>query len=221
MKNIHKIKDNIYITSDEDIKAGDYVVTKGNEVIQLNQSTCIFYSNKIILTTDRDLIKDGIQAIDDEFLEWFVKNPSCEFVEVEREKAIGYAGDRQRTFYGGYKIIIPKEEAKYILCGEANKFYRCVTCDAPCGSEGHYIEKPKQETLEEVAKKKYPMFKGETYIGNNKKMLRRAAFIKGAEWMQERMYSEDEVIAFGEFIFKHSLLTHTKGVKSLFEKFKK
>jgi flavorubredoxin len=37
---------------------------------------------KIILTTDGDLIKDGVQSIDDEFLEWFVENPSCEEVEV-------------------------------------------------------------------------------------------------------------------------------------------
>lgn len=37
---------------------------------------------------------------------------------------------------------------------------------------------------------------------------------------QERMYSEEEVIAFGEFIFKHSLLAHSKGVKNLFEQFK-
>jgi len=37
---------------------------------------------------------------------------------------------------------------------------------------------------------------------------------------QEISYSEEEVIAFGEFIFKHSLLTHTRGVKSLFEQFK-
>ena len=37
---------------------------------------------KIILTTDQDLIEDGVQATDDEFLEWFVKNPSCEWVEV-------------------------------------------------------------------------------------------------------------------------------------------
>jgi hypothetical protein len=29
---------------------------------------------KIILTTDLDLIKDGVQSIDNEFLEWFVKN---------------------------------------------------------------------------------------------------------------------------------------------------
>ena len=38
---------------------------------------------KIILTTDPKLIEDGVQAIDDEFLEWFVKNPSCEKVDVD------------------------------------------------------------------------------------------------------------------------------------------
>lgn len=54
-------------------------------------------------------------------------------------------------------------------------------------------ESNKQETLEEVAKEKYPMFKGESYIGNNKKMLKRAAFINGAKWQQERMYSKEEV----------------------------
>ena len=37
---------------------------------------------------------------------------------------------------------------------------------------------------------------------------------------KKQSYSEEEVIAFGEFIFKHSLLTHTRGVKSLFEEFK-
>ena len=46
-------------------------------------------------------------------------------------------------------------------------------------------------------------------------------FKDGAKCQQEISYSEEEVIAFGEFIFKHSLLTHTRGVKSLFEQFKK
>ena len=72
-----------------------------------------------------------------------------------------------------------------------------------------------KETLEEVA-----IINCESithpYCDREKSM-----FIKGAEWQQERSYSEEEVIAFGEFIFKHSLLTHTRGVKSLFEQFKK
>ena len=38
---------------------------------------------KIILTTDSKLIKDGVQEINDEFLEWFVKNSSCEQISVE------------------------------------------------------------------------------------------------------------------------------------------
>jgi hypothetical protein len=67
---------------------------------------------KIILTTDQDLIKDGVQAIDDDFLEWFVKNPSCEEVEIQY----------RYNFYVGqdlthYKIIIPQQEPKqeYLL----------------------------------------------------------------------------------------------------------
>lgn len=83
----------------------------------------------------------------------------------------------------------------------------------------------KQEILEEAAKKKYPMFKGETCIGNNKKMLRRAAFIKGAEWMQERMYSEEEVIEISlEFFYYWWSTTRTSTEEIFdewFEQFKK
>ena len=94
-----KHKKNIYITSDEEIKEGDwYISILENEVYKATKETQNIMSVanligttsykkthfKIILTTDQDLIKDGIQAIDDDFLEWFVKNPSCESVEVEK-----------------------------------------------------------------------------------------------------------------------------------------
>lgn len=83
---------NIYITSDEEIKE-DYVIAYGFviKVMMFEEETLYFVNGtkakreeckKIILTTDQDLIKDGVQAIDDEFLEWFVKNQSCESVEV-------------------------------------------------------------------------------------------------------------------------------------------
>jgi hypothetical protein len=70
-----------------------------------------------------------------------------------------------------------------------------------------------EETLEEASWRYNPLKKldGE-FI--------RAAFAAGAKWQAERMYSEEEVIAFGEFIFKHTLLAHSKGVKNLFEQFK-
>jgi hypothetical protein len=83
MKNIHKINNNIYITNDEEIKDGDWVLYGEESVMQVKSS----YDNdmsgediwlgdslngcaankdnckKIILTTDQDLIKDGVQAI--------------------------------------------------------------------------------------------------------------------------------------------------------------
>ena len=68
---------------------------------------------KIVITNDNDLIADVVQAIDDDFLEWFVKNPSCEKVEVESNWE--FLGDDYR--HGGeqtlvYKLIIPVEEPK-------------------------------------------------------------------------------------------------------------
>ena len=57
---------NIYITSGEEIKEGDWVLSKLNEVILFGRSYSEKFYKKIILTTDQDLIKDGVQAIDDD-----------------------------------------------------------------------------------------------------------------------------------------------------------
>ena len=122
---------NIYITSDEEIKEGDWCYYLNNlgggnilcQAYKHSEDKRMLFDNgthnreigegitpligeckKIILTTDQDLIKDGVQAISDEFLEWFVKNPSCE--EVKLENHVLELG------YNHYKIIIPKEEPK-------------------------------------------------------------------------------------------------------------
>jgi hypothetical protein len=78
----YMMNQNIYITSDEEIKEGDWVITPTNDIIQWAK---VFQpiGKKIILTTDAYLIKDGVQAIDDKFLEWFVNNPNCEEVEIK------------------------------------------------------------------------------------------------------------------------------------------
>jgi hypothetical protein len=105
-KNINSIVEgrNIYITNDEEIKVGDWVITPTNDIIQWAK---VFQPDgkKIILTTDGDLINDGVQPIDDEFLEWFVKNPNSEKVEIEN--GWGLEIDIETPYY---KIIIPKEE---------------------------------------------------------------------------------------------------------------
>jgi hypothetical protein len=78
-------------------------------------------------------------------------------------------------------------------------------------------ETSKQETLEEAAREYYK--RGQ--LGFEKTSDTERAFLNGAKWQQERSYSKEEVISFGEFIFKHTLLAHSKGVKNLFEQFKK
>jgi hypothetical protein len=108
----------LYVTSEEEIKEGDWFLEKAGRQypIQWNGKEKLnFHCKKIILTTDRSL--DGVQPIDDGFLEWFVKNPDCEYVEtkiVEFEVDLGL-GDSciERGSY--YKINTPKEEPKINL----------------------------------------------------------------------------------------------------------
>jgi len=107
---------NIYITSGEDIKIGDWMI----HTVTLNiyqhyssESNLRQELKKIILTTDQDLINNGVQAINDGFLEWFIENPSCEEVEVDL-----FPKNSNKL----YEIIIPKEEPKqeYDYIGECN-----------------------------------------------------------------------------------------------------
>jgi hypothetical protein len=93
---------NIYITSNEEIKEGEWFYSP--KLVDAQKFLDRRDWRKIILTTDQALIKDGVQAIDDEFLEWFVNNPSCEFIETDSYKTIYH------TWL--YKIILPVEEPK-------------------------------------------------------------------------------------------------------------
>jgi hypothetical protein len=114
----------IYITSNENIKEGDwyYFIKRVLKFKSFPQDGDRVPKNsdgsfKIILTTDQDLIEDGVQAIDDEFLEWFVNNPSCEFIQTKRledGQYFDYLDDNSviEGIYENYKIIIPQEEFK-------------------------------------------------------------------------------------------------------------
>jgi hypothetical protein len=185
---------NIYITSDEEIKEGDWFITDKNTICKCvrvdwkyaysieagsrSKNNC----KKIILTTDQDLIADGIQAIDDEFLEWFVKNPSCEFVEVKKQyitplgDVVDFCYDNERL---NYKIIIPQEEPKQEL--EKELFELEQELDIPSHLRWHN-SKPKQETVEEIAANLA-----------DPNLCKTDNRIAGAKWQAERMYSEEEV----------------------------
>jgi len=214
-RNIYKIGKELFITSDEEIKEGNYVVVDCSEieieevrlVIGYYNEQFLFddrgqihmdYCKKVILTTDQDLIKDGVQAIDDEFLEWFVKNPSCEEVEVEKKsyieiKEISYEGDFQNVEYVNYKIIIPQEEPKQDYsgvhirhCYQGEYEDSCKYGEDDCPAKPL---KPKQETLEEAAEN-YVI--DESFLPVYKEECERA-FINGAKWQAERMYSEEDL----------------------------
>lgn len=152
---------NIYITNDEEIKEGDWYYYFGH-VVKYNsdENTLTPNCKKIILTTDQDLIKDGVQAIDDEFLEWFVKNSSCEEVEVKPlRKSSGWYDEKEIWHWDflAYKIIIPKEDLEQcktpLDCGKVYNeelTTQTITC-SKCGNthtfpfgEDYYCPSPKQ-----------------------------------------------------------------------------
>ena len=106
---------NIYITSNSKFVRDEYT-TDGIEVIKATPKLVDAQGlinrrdwNKIIITTDQELIKDGVQAINDEFLEWFVKNPSCEKIKVIKRPK-GLKEVLRPLENDKYKIIIPKDE---------------------------------------------------------------------------------------------------------------
>jgi hypothetical protein len=109
----YMMNQNIYITSDEEIK--DVRPHKGKWQLEQEQIlnkfptylTDLSECKLVVITTDQELIKDGVQAIDDTFLEWFVKNPNCEEVEIA-----DLWKDGNPSTHDSYQIIIPQEEPK-------------------------------------------------------------------------------------------------------------
>ena len=89
-----KHKRHIYITSNDPIKKGDWFIAldgtndiyKANdkwlEIIEENSNP----AEKIVLTTDLDLIKDGVRKIDDNFLKWFINNSDINYIDIKKEK---------------------------------------------------------------------------------------------------------------------------------------
>ena len=177
----------VYITSDEVIHYSHNTTSLHQaksvvpeSIITTNDEGCwMINSKKIILTTDQDLIEDGVQEIDNEFLEWFVKNPTCKFVEVQ--KWTNYSEVK-------YKIIIPKEEPKQEFLLFDKERANTIT------SEGQKTVRElqntiQQETLEEAAKE---YVNGRCTGGVMEKALL-SAIEFGANYQAERMFSEEDM----------------------------
>jgi hypothetical protein len=212
-ENGYFINQNIYITSDEEIKEGDWILSKLNEVVRFGKKFNPLLYKKIILTTDQDLIKDGVWGIEDGFLEWFVKNPTCEYVELK-----------------GYAIILPGES-----CDCDNK---CDTCKEEELTYTEAAEKEerifnsnigKQETLEDISTRYH-----QTAYGNLIKELTKqestADYIDRhlveamVEVAKQKMYNEEDIFKFLDFInnrYYGSFSIDKEDLEDWFKQFKK
>jgi hypothetical protein len=235
----------IYITSDEEIKEENWVINLNSpyahkELCRIdNQLELERYAKKtsnnckkIILTTDQDLIKEGVQAIDNEFLEWFVKNPSCEEVETFVDTMGCSLENCNGNHCVNYKIIIPKEEPNFNMkneiewvsnnskCKQIESCYNSLSKKCICPQE-----EAKQETLEEAAVRCFEEMKVLNPKGGLKEFIRMAVNF-GVKWQQEqdkKMYSEEEVekIARAAYTFGEKEFKYFGAFKEWFEQFKK
>ena len=226
---------NIYITSDEEIKGKEWFLDLRDNFLFQNQvdesMSKVLFPNckKIILTTDPTLIADGVQSIDDNFLKWFVKNSSCDFVNLDSickcvacdssiKSSCDYAYKCKPQIF--YKIIIPQEEPKQ----EKKPHSFCETPEEKCvmnycdengcqNRKRHLVEPHEQDTLEEL--KSFSDF-SDKFFGTNEKEESKQT---------EIMYSEQEVL---DLLYKRDLyLFNRDETKELelpddwFEQFKK
>jgi hypothetical protein len=201
----------IYITDDSKIKEEDWCIDViHNTICKRNSDNYRKQYKKIILTTDQDLIKDGVQAIDDDFLEWFVKNPSCEYIKTEK-----WLDDEGGVIYSR---IIPKEEPK-----------QSVEEYTQQGLEKYAYElEPKQETLEEFRSYYIEIITVDGFKFNLHEIINYAYSI-GVKFKQEQdknKYSEEEVKNIVEQtiekFYKHRYVETKSEMKELwFEQFKK
>lgn len=175
---------NIYITNNEEIKINDYI-TDGYLVWQWKDDSSLLGRKRVILTTDINLIKESVQAIDNEFLEWFVKNTSCDKVDViNKPYKLPYESGNmyQNCWFDKYKVVIPKKEPKCFDCQGTIKDGICF-CN--------------KETLEEATEKYLKEWRllNNIHLSNNIHAERcKNDFKASVNWQAQRMYSEEEVL---------------------------
>jgi hypothetical protein len=198
---------NIYITSDEEITGFEHNiwVIKGERIFLWQNTMALVFDNKprkIILTTDQDLIKDGVQAIDDEFLEWFVKKPSCERVEVDYRYDINLQPILDSFGNKVLRIKIPteSENLSQIIIPKVES---------------------KQETLEEVKDLAYYKTNAEEdYLQVPISVLRYISQLEQEQEQDKNKYSEEDMkLAFETG--RNFQLTGENNFNELIEQFKK
>jgi hypothetical protein len=209
------VNQNLYITNSDEIKQGDYYIFNNIVLKALHNNPNNINTPKVILTTDITLINDGIQSISDEFLDWFVKNPSYESVEIGKYHQRGYISGKWF-----YQIIIPKEKPNQEDENYLDSF-------GVTKSEFETFRKfNKQETIEDVAeeyarKQCDDMYDDEAPTGGSWGWETKTDFIAGAKWQANKMYSEEDMLNFAMFLEINLPVKPRRTHKQLLEQFKK
>jgi hypothetical protein len=176
----HFRSQNIYITNDEEIKE-DYVIAYGVVIkVMMFDDKILYFVNgtkakredckKIIMTTDQDLIADGIEQISEDTLLKIVEH-------INSGKNIE-AKQRAKNYMSLKGALEPKD----VVLG-----YK-TSLDAQMLDR---IE-PKQETNLEESAESFAHNYFEMHETNNYKALKQG-FKEGAKYEAERMYSEEDM----------------------------
>jgi hypothetical protein len=187
---------NMYITNDEEIKKGDWCIDViHNTICKRNSDNYRKQYKKIILTTDQDLIKDGVWGIEDGFLEWFVKNPTCEYVELK-----------------GYAIILPGES-----CDCDNM---CDACKEEVVDGLTMGQIPANEETIEYDLLQHIKFCLECKNESQAiRLIEKYGFVKQEQ--DKKMYSEEDILDAWELGAKEGLPLTREKKEKLFNQFKK
>lgn len=142
---------NIYITSNEEPKLDQWGIRLKNSVIFkckgfASTEETRKYDKKIILTTDQDLIKDGVQAIEDDFLEWFINNPTWDKIGVEEEvlKLVYNPNYLEHTPEGDGIYFTSKHEKlqrEETLIKDDIAYYTIIIPEKPQTTQGRFTQK--------------------------------------------------------------------------------
>lgn len=210
---------NMYITSNSKFVRDEYI-TDGIEVIKATPKLVDAQGlvdrrdwNKIIITTDQELIKDGVHSIGEEFLKWFVENPTCTKVEVVyglfntmgRQVDPNDLGQNHSKCIWKYKIITTKEESK-LQCKDCNDNLTDCTCTEDTVDM-------KQETIE------YDLLQHIKFCLECKNESQAIRLIEKYGFQkQEERYSEEEVMDMFHNLSMHLPLHYEFLVKEQFKK---
>lgn len=205
---------NLYIVSNEEIKKGNWclpfyngildTVTSQQDIYKVKNGDFYCEDKKIILTTDPKLIKDGVQEVGDDFLQWLIENPTRDRIETAILVDNVYVGGFLATSTPyGYRVFIPVKQEEH----RTGSLSECVK--SIIDKQLVEINNLQQETLEDAAELDCPFkFTSRCTIGRCDCKPKAHENLDNGQ-SKRRIYGRKEMIEFGkkcaEFGYENSL----------------